>query len=32
MGRHCKLIFGSSENNSRSGNPTIKEVYPTGGG
>jgi hypothetical protein len=32
MGKHCRSIFGSNENNSRMGNPTIKEVYPTIGG
>jgi hypothetical protein len=32
MGRHCRSISGSSEDNSRMGNPTIKEVYLTIGG
>jgi hypothetical protein len=32
MGRHYKLIFGSSKDNLKLGNPTIKEVHPTVGG
>jgi hypothetical protein len=32
MGRHCRSISGSSEDNSRMGNPTIEVVYPIIGG
>jgi hypothetical protein len=31
MGRHCRSISGSSKDNSKLGNPTTKEVYPTAG-
>ncbi len=28
MGRCCRLIFGSSEDNLKMGNPTTEVVYP----
>jgi hypothetical protein len=32
MGRCCRSISGSNENNLRMGNPTTKVVYPIVGG